>query len=30
MDWILGDVFLRQYYAVFNYAQQTIGFAKAI
>lgn len=29
-QWILGDVFMRQYYTVFNYVDQTIGFAKAI
>jgi len=28
-QWILGDVFMRQYYTVFNYHDQTIGFAKA-
>jgi hypothetical protein len=25
----LGDVFMRQYYTVFNYVDQTIGIAKA-
>lgn len=29
-QWILGDVFMRQYYTVFNYVDETIGFAKAI
>lgn len=29
-QWILGDVFMRQYYTVFNYVDQTIGFAKAV
>jgi len=29
-QWILGDVFMRQYYTVFNYLDQTIGFAKAV
>jgi hypothetical protein len=28
-QWILGDVFMRQYYTVFNYVDQTIGIAKA-
>jgi hypothetical protein len=28
-QWILGDVFMREYYTVFNYLDQTIGFAKA-
>lgn len=29
-QWILGDVFMRQYYTVFNYHDKTIGFAKAV
>jgi hypothetical protein len=29
-QWILGDVFMRQYYTVFNYVDESIGFAKAI
>mmetsp|Transcript_50980 Transcript_50980/g.147118 ORF Transcript_50980/g.147118 Transcript_50980/m.147118 type:complete len:399 (+) Transcript_50980:65-1261(+) len=29
-QWILGDVFMREYYTVFNYVDQTIGFAKAV
>lgn len=29
-QWILGDVFMRQYYTVFNYLDQTISFARAI
>jgi hypothetical protein len=28
-QWILGDVFMRQYYTVFNVMDKTIGFAKA-
>mmetsp|Transcript_11309 Transcript_11309/g.14884 ORF Transcript_11309/g.14884 Transcript_11309/m.14884 type:complete len:407 (-) Transcript_11309:193-1413(-) len=29
-QWILGDVFMREYYTVFNYHDKTIGFAKAV
>mmetsp|Transcript_3224 Transcript_3224/g.8702 ORF Transcript_3224/g.8702 Transcript_3224/m.8702 type:complete len:448 (-) Transcript_3224:67-1410(-) len=29
-QWILGDVFMREYYTVFNYHDRTIGFAKAV
>jgi hypothetical protein len=29
-QWILGDVFMREYYTVFNYLDQTLSFAKAI
>lgn len=29
-QWILGDVFMREYYTVFNYVEHTIGLAKAI
>uniref|UniRef100_A0A3Q1IGZ0 Peptidase A1 domain-containing protein n=1 Tax=Anabas testudineus TaxID=64144 RepID=A0A3Q1IGZ0_ANATE len=28
--WILGDVFIRQYYSIFNRAQNMVGLAKAI
>lgn len=28
-QWILGDVFMREYYTVFNYVDQSVGFAKA-
>jgi len=28
-QWILGDVFMREYYTVFNYLDQSIGFAPA-
>jgi len=28
-QWILGDVFMREYYTVFNYNDKSIGFAKA-
>ena len=28
--WLLGDVFLGQYYSVWNVAQQKIGFAKSV
>lgn len=29
-QWILGDVFMREYYTVFNYLDKTIGLAKAV
>lgn len=29
-QWILGDVFMREYYTVFNYLDKTVSLAKAI
>lgn len=28
-SWILGDVFMRSYYTVFNYIDESVGFAKS-
>jgi len=28
--WILGDTFMRSFYTVFNYEEQTVGFAPAV
>lgn len=30
VDWILGDVFIRDWYQIYDFGQNRVGFAKAV